>query len=262
MAIIVDNFDQLSKFAAGVDRLETFVRYLAEESADRPRSSAIKQVAKDSVVEVKDLTLKTPDEKRALDCRSFGKNQTWRGAHDRGAQRWRKEFLAARSPAYGTPAAASSFARGPRNCCFCHSARTWCWVSLRSQLLYPHHHRDITDEELLQLLNVVNLPHLADQSGGLDAELDWEDVLSVGEQQRLAIARVLLIKPRYAMLDEATSALDIRNEERIYKQLKATSTTLVSVSHHPTILKYHEQVLELTGDGKWKIQPARDYSLS
>jgi putative ATP-binding cassette transporter len=133
---------------------------------------------------------------------------------------------------------------------------------LRSQLLYPQHTRDISDEELLKLLDAVNLPNLAEQSGGLDAELDWEDMLSVGEQQRLAIARALLIKPRYVMLDEATSALDIRNEERIYKQLKATSTTLVSVSHHPTILKYHEHVLELTGDGGWKLQPARDYDLT
>jgi putative ATP-binding cassette transporter len=134
--------------------------------------------------------------------------------------------------------------------------------SLRSQLLYPYHYRNVTDDELLKLLEAVNLPLLAEQCGGLDAEWDWEEVLSVGEQQRLAIARVLLIKPRFAMLDEATSALDIRNEERIYKQLRATSTTLVSVSHHATILKYHEQVLELTGDGKWKLQPARDYTLS
>src|SRR4029079_4039850 len=80
--------------------------------------------------------------------------------------------------------------------------------SLRDQLLYPFTKRIHLDDELLEILDSVNLPRLADQCGGLDAEADWAHVLSIGEQQRLAFARVLIAKPRYAMLDEATSALD------------------------------------------------------
>ena len=84
--------------------------------------------------------------------------------------------------------------------------------SLRSQLLYPLREQEIADEDLLRLLEKVNLPDLAARFDGLDAELDWAKVLSVGEQQRVAFARVLLSAPRYAILDEATSALDIANE--------------------------------------------------
>jgi putative ATP-binding cassette transporter len=131
--------------------------------------------------------------------------------------------------------------------------------SLREQLLYPNGHIGRTDEVLLEVLKQVNLPDLAANFDGLDAELDWSKVLSVGEQQRVAFARVLLIGPRYAILDEATSALDIANEESLYEQLAATSTTLVSVGHRPSILKYHQQVLVLSGDGNWKLHAAVDY---
>jgi putative ATP-binding cassette transporter len=134
--------------------------------------------------------------------------------------------------------------------------------TLRSQLLYPNKQNDISDYDLLRLLEIVNLPQVAERFGGLEAEVEWEKVLSVGEQQRLAFARVLLARPLYAVLDEATSALDIGNEERLYRQLKATATTMVSVSHHSTILKYHHQVLELNGDGTWKLHDAENYNFS
>ncbi len=68
---------------------------------------------------------------------------------------------------------------------------------LRTQLLYPHTERDISDAELHEWLRAVNLPDLAQRFGGLQAELDWGKVLSAGEQQRLAFARALLAKPRY-----------------------------------------------------------------
>ncbi len=134
--------------------------------------------------------------------------------------------------------------------------------SLRSQLLYPQLKLEITDEALQRLLERVNLPDLAARFGGLDAELDWAKVLSVGEQQRIAFARVLLLAPRYAILDEATSALDNANEESLYQQLAGSTTTLISVGHRPSIVKYHKQVLELTGDGGWRLYAARDYPFS
>jgi putative ATP-binding cassette transporter len=131
--------------------------------------------------------------------------------------------------------------------------------SLRSQLLYPQQEGDVTDEELLSLLERVNLPNIAEQFGGLDVELDWAKVLSVGEQQRVAFARVLRVAPRFAILDEATSAMDIANENSLYKQLAASSTTLISTGHRPSIKKYHSQVLELIGDGKWHLHAAGNY---
>ena len=84
-------------------------------------------------------------------------------------------------------------------------------------------------------------------------------VLSVGEQQRVAFARVLIATPRYAVLDEATSALDERNEDSLYQQVLTSQTTLISTGHRPSILKYHPQVLELTGNGGWQLYAAGDY---
>src|ERR1700730_12965881 len=75
--------------------------------------------------------------------------------------------------------------------------------------------------------------------------MHWVDVLSAGEQQRLAFARLLLNRPRYAFLDEATSALDPENEELLYKRLARIPTTVVSLGHRPSLRQFHTQVLEL-----------------
>ncbi|MFO0232154.1 MAG: ATP-binding cassette domain-containing protein, partial [Burkholderiales bacterium] len=107
----------------------------------------------------------------------------------------------------------------------------------------------------------VTRGELPARRGGLDAAQDGAKVLSIGEQQRLAFARVLLAEPRYAMLDEATSALDAANEERLYLELAATRTTAVSVSHRQGVVRYHDRILELPGDGTWRIVPADGYRL-
>jgi putative ATP-binding cassette transporter len=120
--------------------------------------------------------------------------------------------------------------------------------------------RDISNEELSQVLAQVNLPDIVARCGGFDAELDFGKVLSVGEQQRLVVARVLLTKPHYVVLDEATSALDVQNEETLYAQLMSTSSTIVSVAHRSTLLKHHKHVLEVVGDGTWHLGQAKDYT--
>jgi putative ATP-binding cassette transporter len=62
------------------------------------------------------------------------------------------------------------------------------------------------------------------------------------------------------VLDEATSALDLANEIRIYEELANAATTLISVSHHTTLLKFHKQVLELAGNGEWQLRSATGYT--
>src|SRR3954468_19098911 len=116
--------------------------------------------------------------------------------------------------------------------------------SLRQQLLYPALARETGEPELRQALEQVNLPELVERCGGFDVELDFGKLLSIGEQQRLAIARVLLSKPRYVVLDEATSALDADNERAMYDLISATDATLVSVAPPPELAKYHTQVLQ------------------
>lgn len=125
--------------------------------------------------------------------------------------------------------------------------------SLREQLLYPRQGAEATDDELENALKKVNLVGLAERFGGFDAVMDWAGLLSPGEQQRLAFARLLLAMPRYAVLDEATSALDVKNEARLYRYLRESGTTFVSVGHRPTLLDYHDNVLELQGGGGWRF---------
>lgn len=129
--------------------------------------------------------------------------------------------------------------------------------SLRSQLLYPHSSNDVTDEKLKQILQTVNLANLVDRVGGLDVEMNWSDLLSLGEQQRLAFARLLLVQPKFAILDEATSALDTANEERLYNLLRRAGTTYISVGHRPTLIQYHDEVIEFKGNGgQWSVTSA------
>lgn len=97
-------------------------------------------------------------------------------------------------------------------------------------------------------------------AAGLDAVGDWSSILSLGEQQRLAFARVLLARPPVALLDEATSALDAANEARMYSLLRdLDDVAYVSVGHRGSLLGFHEQVLRLEGDSSWRVVSAEAY---
>jgi putative ATP-binding cassette transporter len=98
--------------------------------------------------------------------------------------------------------------------------------------------------------------------GGFDAVLDWADVLSLGEQQRLAFARLLVNRPGYAVLDEATSALDVENEANLYAQLQALDIHYISVGHRRSILEFHDSVLELQSQDKWRLLSVPEYRQS
>lgn len=91
----------------------------------------------------------------------------------------------------------------------------------------------------------VNLSKLVEEWEGLNKIADWSRILSTGEQQRLAFARLFLYQPDYAVLDEATSALDLKNEALLYQELQAFNITYISVSHRMTLLQYHQSLLKL-----------------
>ncbi len=133
--------------------------------------------------------------------------------------------------------------------------------SMRDQLTYPRA-AGASDEELYRVLNSVNLSDLPERFGGLDAEMHWADVLSPGEQQRLAFARLLLNRPRYAFLDEATSALDVANEELMYEHLNKLGIPFLSSGHRPTLLKFHRNVFQLSPDHQWRIEPSPEFEVT
>ncbi|MFN6488006.1 MULTISPECIES: ABC transporter ATP-binding protein/permease [unclassified Nostoc] len=133
--------------------------------------------------------------------------------------------------------------------------------TLREQLLYPHTTRQMSDAELKEVLQQVNLQNVVTKVGGFDAELPWENILSLGEQQRLAFARLLVTHPSFTILDEATSALDLNNEESLYQKLKQSQTTFISVGHRESLFNYHQWVLELSEDSSWQLLTVHDYQL-
>ena len=130
--------------------------------------------------------------------------------------------------------------------------------TLREQLIYPQNHNH-PDATLIDVLQQVNLEELPERFGGMDTIHDWPSVLSLGQQQRLAFARVLLSQPAYAMLDEATSALDIQNERYLYSLLAEMQVVYVSVGHRPTLLDYHDKVLEINTNSTWEVHSATSY---
>jgi putative ATP-binding cassette transporter len=123
---------------------------------------------------------------------------------------------------------------------------------LRAVVSYPNEEGNIDDETLKRTLEKVALPHLVSR---LDEVLDWAKVLSPGEQQRIAFARVLLTKPKAVFLDEATSALDEGLEFLVYSLVRTElpDTILVSVSHRRTVEQHHTHELELLGEGDWRF---------
>lgn len=125
---------------------------------------------------------------------------------------------------------------------------------LRTAVAYPAAAEDIDDDLMRQTLTQVSLPHLVNQ---LDVTDDWSKVLSPGEQQRIAFARILLLRPEVVFLDEATSAIDEGLEYALYQLIRTElpETILISVAHRSTVDVHHTQKLELSGTGAWELAP-------
>ncbi|KAH9330447.1 hypothetical protein KI387_002555, partial [Taxus chinensis] len=123
------------------------------------------------------------------------------------------------------------------------------------------------EDELVRVLTLVRLGHLMKRCDGLDSRVDWSSVLSLGEQQRLAFARLLLARPELALLDESTSALDEANETHLYKEIKAAGITYISVGHRSTLPSFHRQILRLESPRSpsygrnWILEPVDQYVL-
>ena len=101
------------------------------------------------------------------------------------------------------------------------------------------------------------MPDLAERhDDGFDTVEEWSDVLSLGEQQRLSFARVLIHQPTYTILDEATSALDLTNEEQLYGYLSKAKTAYISVGHRASLENHHQSLLRLAEDRTWEISGA------
>ena len=258
LSIVVSQFENLTAFAAGVERLSSLTSALENPSQAQPGSTTI-DVTEAARLAMQRVTLLTPNYQRTLvEDLSLslepGEGLVLVGHSGSG----KSSILRAIAGLWN---AGTGHLTRPhlKEMLFLPQRPYMVLGSLRSQLLYPHTDREVSEEQLRQILAQVNLTDLPERVGGFDAQLDWANVLSLGEQQRLAFARLLLTQPAYAILDEATSALDLANEKRLYQQLKAMETTTVSVGHRASLLQYHKYVLKLAEDTRWQLMLAEEY---
>uniref|UniRef100_A0A4W3HRW0 ATP-binding cassette sub-family D member 3 n=1 Tax=Callorhinchus milii TaxID=7868 RepID=A0A4W3HRW0_CALMI len=132
--------------------------------------------------------------------------------------------------------------------------------TLRDQVIYPdtiedQRRKGISDLVLKDYLGNVQLGHILDREGGWDCIQDWMDVLSGGEKQRMAMARLFYHKPQFAILDECTSAVSVDVEGYIYNHCRKVGITLFTVSHRKSLWKHHEYYLHMDGRGKYEFKP-------
>ncbi|TMW51549.1 hypothetical protein DOY81_003380 [Sarcophaga bullata] len=130
--------------------------------------------------------------------------------------------------------------------------------SLRDQIIYPHTREDMrrngkTDEDLMQYLDIVQLTYLEHRENGLDAIEDWIDVLSGGEKQRIAMARLFYHSPQFAILDECTSAVSVDVEGKMYSYCREAGITLFTVSHRKSLWVHHDFFLQFDGRGNYEF---------
>ncbi|KAF9465113.1 ABC transporter transmembrane region 2-domain-containing protein [Collybia nuda] len=126
--------------------------------------------------------------------------------------------------------------------------------SLLAQMIYPHSYAEYlesgkTEKDLMEILEMVYLAYLPEREGGWTTRKEWRDVLSGGEKQRMAMARVFYHRPKFAILDECTSAVSSDVEGRMYEHAKSLGITLITISLRPSLMKYHTYLLTLKGDG-------------
>ncbi len=257
LSLVISSFDELTAFVAQAKRLSSFNDALDASIEKKVEEEGIKTIVSPKL-SVHDVTIKTPNKSHVLvKDLSFalkpGQGILVTGASGIG----KSSLLRVLGGLWNT--GDGYVARPPLHEMMFLPQRPYMVLgSLRSQLVYPKTDSQLTDMQLLELLRAVNLPDLAARVGGLDVEMQWSELLSLGEQQRLAFARLFLVCPRFAILDEATSALDPENEEQLYKLLKALGTTFISVGHRPSLVQYHDEVVEIKPNGEWSIRSSSD----
>lgn len=135
--------------------------------------------------------------------------------------------------------------------------------TLRAQMVYPLTEAEaaakgITDDDIIEFTTTLGLSQVLEREGGLDSAKNWHEVLSGGECQRVALVRVMVHKPAFAFLDECTSAVSQDDEPRLYAHLQNMGVTLISVSHREALKPLHDQLLELDGEGGYRVKDIKE----
>jgi len=263
---IVNNIDRLAAFSASISRLEGFqgkVEEISDRNAEQQRLSDERTSSSESqslLVRHVDLVPPNSDRRLIHDLSlevAPGQRVLVVGPSGCGKTSFLRLVSGLWAPAAG------EVQRPPLSeLLFIPQKPYMILGSLREQLCYPQDPQRFSDEHLRSVLEQVRLGTLVQRYPDFDIKQDWPRLLSLGEQQRLAFARLLLNSPRFVVLDEATSALDVATEKHLYQLLSQREMSFVSVGHRPSLKPFHNLVLELDGQGAWKLIPAASYDFN
>ena len=254
---VVNQIEELAQFTAGISRLEGFQSEVEQVSREARGADPVLQGAESIVVRHADLTPPGADQPIVRDL-SLSVGETDRllvvGPSGCGKTSLLRMISGLWSPSQG------DVERPPTGELLFIPQKPYMLLgSLREQLCYPTDEGRFSDDQLRHVLDEVNLSTLSTRYPDLDVKQDWPRILSLGEQQRLAFGRLLLNAPRFVVLDEATSALDVATEDHLYALLRQRELAVISIGHRPTLKQFHDSVLELSGNGDWRLMPATSY---
>ncbi|WP_051259123.1 ABC transporter ATP-binding protein/permease [Chitinibacter tainanensis] len=248
LEFIISSFSTLAKWKAVIDRLTTFEYSMA--AADQlPRLQPSAQAAG---LSLEQLRVSKPDGEVLLDDLALtmqpGDSLLIRGKSGAGKSTLLRAIAGIWPYAQGSIGLASN-----TRALFLSQKPYMPLGTLRAALFYP---QDVghDEEQIRQLLALAGLTHLLPRLDETDA---WSHVLSLGEQQRIALLRAILLKPDYLFLDESTSALDADGEARLYQAVREAmrAGVMISVGHRTGLVEYHQQALDCLGQGCWSLQP-------
>jgi vitamin B12/bleomycin/antimicrobial peptide transport system ATP-binding/permease protein len=245
-------YDAFASYRAAIIRLEGLVA-VNETARELPSLTALP--SRDGSVELDDVEVRTPAGVRLVDPLDVrldpGESLVITGGSGTG------KTTLLRGLAQLWPFTSGTLRRPQDQTMFLSQLPYMPLGDLRGAVSYPADAGTYSDDAIRSALDTVSLGHLASR---LDEEADWAKILSPGEQQRIAFARVLLAKPKAVFLDESTSALDEGQEFALYRSLRTQlpDCIVVSVSHRPSLEQHHDRQLELLGGGEWRLALARE----
>jgi vitamin B12/bleomycin/antimicrobial peptide transport system ATP-binding/permease protein len=254
-SLIVTQFETLSTFAAVTNRLDTIAQ--AIEKSRNPEASAIQIVEDEERVAYEGLSLASLHDHNALvDDLSLeiphGTNLLITGP-DISAET--ALFLA--TGGFWEKGKGRIIRPSAQGIYFVPRAMLTVRCGLRAQLVGSSPPRLFRDEELFQALEKVGLGAMVTRLGGLDADVQSPSALTPGEQRLLLFARVLLTVPRFVFIDRMGGELTREQVANVYGLLKGASISYLTIGDNHTLLTYHDQVLEVQGEGRWRTMPAR-----